>query len=463
MILKSITIINYRSIEELNLELEHLDDSTLTYGLIGVNEVGKSSILKAIAVKDGLIPLVKKDFRDGNGEIKISLRYSLTPSEEGDLIEYLSQESIEVAPELDFSQIQIVYSFSSIDLKAKLSLLVNHSKGELQTINLSKFNFSNIHKSIFWTSEEKYLISKPIPLANFSANPEEVSIPLRNCFLLAGIRDIPARIKEIGDDSAEIEHLQNELGDSVTAHIKTVWPNHPIKITFLINNGLINFHVKDEGSRGKAKTADQRSDGFKQFISFLLTVSAQNLNEELKNSILLLDEPETHLHPQAQEYLLEELKKITRNSRNNIALFATHSNYMIDKVDLSRNFRIEKVDGKTVKTNLDKKSSSYSSVNYEVFGIPSTDYHNELYGRVHEQFCELDPDDTKRTQIKHFDTEYLCKEKKVSQTKPWRGASKQATLPTFVRNCIHHPNNGEKYTAGELKNSIELLKSFLTT
>src|SRR5690606_22502428 len=119
-------------------------------------------------------------------------------------------------------------------------------------------------------------------------------------------------------------------------------PNHPIKITFKIMDGHINFHVKDIDSKGKAQTSDMRSDGFKQFVSFLLTIAAENKNEELKNTILLLDEPETHLQPKAQEYLLTQLIGITNNNKNNIVFFATHSNYMIDKKDLGKYYRIEK-------------------------------------------------------------------------------------------------------------------------
>ena len=46
MILKSITLKNYRSIETIKIEIEMISDGSFTYGLIGVNEAGKSSILK---------------------------------------------------------------------------------------------------------------------------------------------------------------------------------------------------------------------------------------------------------------------------------------------------------------------------------------------------------------------------------------------------------------------------------
>jgi len=270
---------------------------------------------------------------------------------------------------------------------------------------LTSIILNAVHRSVLWTTDAKFLISHPIPLEEFSAAPEQTSIPLKNCFSLAGITDIQESISNIRGDSTEIEHLQEILGESVTAHIKTVLPDHPITITFRITDGAFHFHVKDTGTISKAKTAGQRSDGFKLFVSFLLTISAQDTNKELSNTILLLDEPETHLHPLAQEHLLSELIKITKNDRNNIAFFATHSNYMIDKNDLSRNYRIIKSHDKTKIEQLAKRPSTYASVSYNVFNIPSSDYHNELYARLHQKFQDDAPNHKNREFVKTFDEE----------------------------------------------------------
>ena len=208
-----------------------------------------------------------------------------------------------------------------------------------------------MHKPIFWTAKEQYLISKAIPINEFKENPNN-SIPLKNCFKLAGIdwyqKDIGATSTQIhSSDTLQIlEELDKKTRlKSVTKHINKIWTEHKIKITFYIDNNdyKINFHIEDSEPDSKAQTVDQRSDGFRQFISFLLTISAENKNGELSNSMLLIDEPETHLHPQAQKYFLQELIKITDNDRNNnIVIFATHSTHMIDKENLNNYFRIQK-------------------------------------------------------------------------------------------------------------------------
>jgi hypothetical protein len=134
---------------------------------------------------------------------------------------------------------------------------------------------------------------------------------------------------------------------------------------------------------------------------------------------------------------------------------------MIDKDDLSRNFKIEKQADKTTRIQFSKKISTYASVTYEVFEIPSTDYHNELFELLHSRYQDADVSDVKRDGIKYFDAEYFQKEKKLKSDKPWKKTPNQITLPTYVRNCIHHPDNGDKYSEDERRSSIELLRSYL--
>lgn len=482
MKLETIAIKNYRSIEEISFNISPLTDQTYTYGLIGVNEAGKSTILKALALKDGLknekgekLPLAK-DFRDKTKDIEIEYTYKLDKAEIAEAKESIKVSSPEIDfKDLDLSLVKYITSFTHSDPKQTYEVIEflnigseNELKEKLEE-QLREFISKKVHKSIFWTAEDRYLISQPINLTEFAANPDSISIPLKNCFALAGISGQAAIQEKIGliSDSTEREQLKTELSEKVSEHINSAWPKHPIKITFDISDGLINFHVHDEGAKGKAKTADQRSDGFRQFVSFLLTISAQSKNEELSNSILLLDEPETHLHPQAQEDLLKELVKITDNKRNNVVFFATHSNYMIDKSDLSRNYRIFKKPNKktdrekTEVEQFDKTASTYAGVTYQVFDIASTDYHNELYSKLHEKYQDEDPSDDKRCGVLNFDTNFFANNKKLKKDRPWKGNANQATLPTYIRNCIHHSDNGDTYKDEDLRKSIDLLISYL--
>lgn len=471
MKLQKIEIKNYRSIEYLSIEIKELNDGSSTYGLIGINEVGKSTILKAIGLKDGLkdlagnnLPLIE-DFRDEN-EIEISFFYEFEGDEGINVANIINSNGETGITNNQIKTTNILYSYNISNPSEKhISIKIDNIEitdipEELRQ-NVFDEILKNENKTIFWTSEDRYLISKPINLSQFSEDPN-VSIPLKNCFNLAGFKNIDSIKKEISliSNSTKREKLREVLGEKTTEHIHSVWPNHKIKITFDISDGLLNFHIRDLDSNEEAKTASQRSDGFRQFISFLLTISAENKNGELKNTILLLDEPETHLHPQAQEDLLKELIIITKNKNNNITFFATHSNYMIDKDDLSRNYKVTK----NPVTNIhkfDQKISSYASVTYEVFDIASNDYHNELYSKLHNKYIEEDENDLNRSLIKNFDQIFFHNIKKLPFDKPWKGNPRSSTLPTHIRNCIDHPGDSMKYTEEEIRKSIELMISYL--
>lgn len=459
MNLQRIIIQNFRSIENISFDFEKVIDDSYTYGLIGVNEAGKSSILKAIALKDSKQPITNKDFKDKSKNIEIEFIYSVEPEISDWYVENLSVTEDPVGNVKKWSRLRykLTYSLSHPSAPVIEINLVSDNGKLKRSISADMLEDEEVQKCIFWTADEKYLISKPISLSAFSANPQGISIPLENCFLLSGYEDIKATISGIANDSTEQQYLQESLSQKVTEHIRAVWPNHPITISFHINGDVINFHIQDDG-KGKAKTADQRSDGFKQFISFLLTISAENKNGVLSDTILLLDEPETHLHPQAQEYLLDELKKITRNNRNNLVIFATHSNYMIDKTHLNRNYKVYKNHDVTKLERLNGSISTYASVTFEVFDIPSTDYHNELYAKLHEAYQEESPDEKDRAFIKDFDTKFLHDKHHEKKSYPIKKEANAATLPTFVRNAIHHPDGGEKFTDKQLRDSITILR-----
>jgi hypothetical protein len=134
---------------------------------------------------------------------------------------------------------------------------------------------------------------------------------------------------------------------------------------------------------------------------------------------------------------------------------------MIDKTDLSRNYKISKDKGATEKKQFDAKTSSYSSITHEVFGIISSDYHSELYSTLHARYEDAEPEDNDRQQIKNFDTGYFVTEKALEEVKPWKGRANSCSLPTYVRNCINHPDSGNTFTPEELEESIKLMIGFL--
>lgn len=473
MKLQSITIKNYRSIENVKFDINQVSDGTFTYGLIGVNEAGKSSILQSFALLDEHIVPTALDFQDKDLPIEVEYEYI----QEKDEITACKEIIIKSYPNIkindkDIKNVIIKISYSLPGLQPIKSIFFNDItdevvKTQIETLLLDQI-YSATHYTIYWKYAEKYLITNQILLSQFAADPDNISVPLKHCFELCGYntkQKIQAIIQTISTDSTEREDLRDKLGKQVTSLIRKVWPNHPITITFDISGDGINFHVKD--SNKKAKTTSQRSDGFKQFISFLLNISTQKETNSLSNSLILLDEPETHLHPQAQEYFLNELVKLT-SSDNNICFFATHSNYMIDKKCLSRNLKVVKrdKDEKTEVSPFDEKISTYAGVNFEVFGILDDSYHNELYDSLRQKHIDevnkLLVDDKKQETIgiNAFDEQFFVQKLKLKKNYPEKGKQNQVTLPTFTRNCIHYPTNKNKDFLAKLKESITLMREY---
>lgn len=468
MNLKSISISSYRSIKNVDFLIEKLEDNSYTYGLIGENEAGKTSILKGIGFKDkeNNINITSKDHRDNNLYVDLRLTYILSVKETKLVIDYIkSVDKDSVFDDKNYKDLILEYSKNIDGSNTEIYIVYKdkedneHFEVIQQSGEFYEFILLKVNKTIFWSYDERFLISKEIILSDFFSDPFNTSVPLTNCFQLAGykIENFVKLQKEIADDSTDREDIREKLGEAVTKHIKRVWKNHDIKISFDLTPEKINFHIKDLKSKGKAKTADQRSDGFKQFVSFLLTVSAQHTNSQLQNTILLLDEPETHLHPIAQEFFLEELKEISKTN-NNVVFFATHSNYFIDKKHLDRNYKVWKEDDQTFIKKFDEKNSTYASVNYEVFNIVSTDYHNELYGLAFD-LSEL-------TDLKKFDANIKEIVKKTPMKRNYKHTNQNqfdCSLPTYVRHQIHHPENklNVEYTEKEFKESIAILQQFI--
>ena len=83
----------------------------------------------------------------------------------------------------------------------------------------------------------------------------------------------------------------------------------------------------------------ERSQGAKQFLSLILSLSLETTNHERKNELILIDEPEVHLHPSGIRDLAKELLKI---GQDNYVFLATHSPFMIDKVHKERHYIVKK-------------------------------------------------------------------------------------------------------------------------
>jgi len=197
-------------------------------------------------------------------------------------------------------------------------------------------------------------------------------------------------------------------------------------------------------------------------IEIILTLLLMNsISGESKESIVyLIDEPELHLHPKAQEMLLEILMQ---ESKDKQIIISTHSPYMFmgcssnKKVGMllfnrSDDGIINITDVKRDEWGLFPWSPSFGEINYHAYNLPNVEFHNELYGHI------KDLSDIRS--VNDFDV-YLKNKKGITEVRDYidKGENKSLTLCTYIRNQIHHPENknNSSYTDADLRKSIEIL------
>ena len=121
MKLEKIKIENYKSIDNLEFEISEVNNS-YTYSLLGINESGKSSFLKAISLIDNDDINYPQDFFSDSKPVKITLLYSLTDGNLTELKKELTTKykfSKELLDKTIINSIQISIEFQPTTTKAK--------------------------------------------------------------------------------------------------------------------------------------------------------------------------------------------------------------------------------------------------------------------------------------------------------------------------------------------------------
>lgn len=227
-----------------------------------------------------------------------------------------------------------------------------------QEINFQKF--INIK---FWEYQNKYLISE-VNLNLFVSNPEETSIALNNCLNYCDNKIIE-NLLETAKESSERASLIAELNDKINKFLKSNWKDFHDKkeIEFEINDKTLSFNIKTKKKYDHLSISKQ-SDGYKQFLSILFSIG---LDKHLNNTLILIDEPEIHLHPSSVLQLKEMLKTLLKNE--NILVLSTHSVNMIDRNNLDECILVEDDEGQTKIKQEIISSDSLPNIIKQSFGI----------------------------------------------------------------------------------------------
>ena len=166
----------------------------------------------------------------------------------------------------------------------------------------------------------------------FTIEEIEKDKKVQNIFKIAKI-DIK-EIKENIENNEELalQDIESKYVDIVTKKFKNIFiqvdDNFKLKIRIGSANKDITFSTQDKTTNTDSIPIDARSDGFKWYLSMYLTLYDYIENNDKNNKILLLDEPNLYLHAEAQKDLLNRVFK--EEFKDLQIIYTTHSPYMID-------------------------------------------------------------------------------------------------------------------------------------
>lgn len=384
MTLDKITIQNFKSIKELEFDISKQGNSYATM-LLGINEVGKSNILEAMSYmkkptgnfnyddlhnqKDDESKYIDLyfDLSFEKGEVKFqNIRNIIKNSKLIDIkitnlnknvflekkkkqfkemynydIEITNNLYIKDISETEPEDSKFKYEISKTNEDESFIELNNELFKEYFSVQINAIIKVYEPKVSFWKPSPNYLISS-VDLNKFKEDMD-LNIPLKHIFALAGLtsqENIKDKIEGLSNTSQR-RSLQSILSDKTTKYVKSIW-KHNINIDIEITERKkCSVSIKDGGKNNEHNfyPMNVRSEGFKQFMSLILSLSIESKRLGKKQRLILIDEPESHLHPSGIRDLGKELLAI---GENNYLFVSTHSPFLIDRNNKERNIIIKK-------------------------------------------------------------------------------------------------------------------------
>ncbi|MCK9637518.1 MAG: AAA family ATPase [Methylobacter tundripaludum] len=360
MKIRKIKIKNYKIFDDLELDFTDSDGRALdTIVLAGINGSGKTSILQ----------LLQKIFSEKSNLLRIQdTSHEFEKNKDAIICEELT---IEFESSLDFIKafIGLISSFKQQASKRKIDMhdvfpsmkditsKLSFARNKPGDIKIFEFCYKiEKNKEKFTIKKNDFLpfailseddISKYFNVLCFVASSFELNDHSKNKDFFEMIstnkqsyeRNGIVRLVDIFSHKKEIE------GYLVNSIIDAVLKNREITVKDAVNNRIedinrtlknINLNTKlinitsekaiFESPNEKEISIDDLSSGEKQLYYRAVLLSKLNI----KNSLILVDEPETSLHPTWQR---EVIKLYQNSGENNQVILATHSPHIIASVE----------------------------------------------------------------------------------------------------------------------------------
>ena len=213
-------------------------------------------------------------------------------------------------------------------------------RGRTERGMLENFIESELHPRFVYFSDYKKIYGN-INLNEFAREargPRQGSIDMaeefdraetvRNLCYLAEL-DVET-LESMGDSPSKMIKYLHMASNRLTSKLNPAWKGDPIHVDLRYNPGnimsVVISDVHRDGTITNTGLLNRRAEGFKWTFSFIVNFAAETQRAELKEAILLLDEPARNLHPTQQMGISDLLKNL---AGSNQVLYATHSPFMI--------------------------------------------------------------------------------------------------------------------------------------
>jgi len=205
---------------------------------------------------------------------------------------------------------------------------------------LKNFIGDNLHPRFVYFSDYKKILGN-INLSEYikeSENESSAGIEyiegfdraetVRNLLYLAEL-DIE-KLEGFKSSPSKLIKFLNTASKNLTQRLNPSWKGEAINVELRLNPGnilsVVLSDVHKDGTITNTGLLNRRAEGFKWTFSFIVNFAAETQRSELKEAILLLDEPARNLHPTQQAGISDLLKNL---AGSNQVLYATHSPFMI--------------------------------------------------------------------------------------------------------------------------------------
>ncbi|WP_202330636.1 ATP-dependent nuclease [Mesorhizobium sp. L-8-3] len=213
--------------------------------------------------------------------------------------------------------------------------------------------------------------------------------------------------------------------------------------------------------------AEHGGSGIEMLLSLALLEAMAVLSKE--KLIILVDEPELHLHPKLQAKLVEHLAELSDRVQ---IVASTHSPLLFKnafrnpnaKLQITKQYQgaVRVEDAHSAGFGYLQWSPSWGEISYLAYDLPTVEFHDDLYCSLEDRFRSSP---VKKTSQADFD-QWLVDQGHPREIR-WvdaNGAQREETLMTYVRNRIHHPENrhrpehSEEQLAESIKRMCQLIR-----